>query len=112
MRTPKRGDIWQIDLNPTQGQEQQGARPVLIVTERLFNQAGLVFVCPITQGGNLARFLGFTVSLLNCGTKTQGVILCNQLRTVDYQARQARFVEAVPYYIIDDVLARLQALLE
>jgi mRNA interferase ChpB len=112
MRTPKRGDIWQIDLNPTQGQEQQGARPVLIVTEKLFNQAGLVWVCPITQGGNLARFMGFAVPLLNCGTKTQGVILCNQLRTVDYHARQAIFIESVPYYIIDDVLARLQAILE
>lgn len=112
MRLPKRGDIWQINLDPTQGSEQQGHRPVLIVSDKVFNQAGLVWVCPITQGGQYARFAGFSVSLINCGTQTQGIVACHQIRTLDYQARHARFVETVPAYVVDEVLARLQAVLE
>lgn len=112
MRVPKRGDIWQIDLNPTLGSEQQGSRPVLVITDKVFNQAGLTWACPITQGGNYARFAGFAVPLLNCGTQTQGVIACNQVRTLDFKARNARFVESVPDYVIDEVMARLQAILE
>ena len=112
MRVPKRGEIWLINLNPTQGQELQGARPVLVVSDKLFNQSGLMWVCPITQGGNQARFAGFTVPLLNSGTETQGVVLCNQIRTLDYLVRKARLIEPVPSYVIDDVLARLQAVLD
>lgn len=112
MKIPKRGDIFQIDLNPTQGSEQQGNRPVLVVSDKAFNQGGLTWACPITQGGNYARFAGFAVSLLNCGTQTQGIVSCNQIRTLDFKARHARFIESVPDYVIDDVLARLQAVLE
>ena len=112
MKIPKRGDIFQIDLNPTLCSEQQGNRPVLVITDKVCNQGGLVWICPITQGGNYARFAGFAVPLLNCGTQTQGVISCNQVRTLDFKARNARFIESVPDYVIDDVIARLQAVLE
>lgn len=112
MRIPSRGEIWRVNLNPTAGREQQGARPVLVVSEKEFNRAGLVLVCPITQGGNQARFAGFAVTLMNTGTETQGVVMCNQPRTIDYGARGANFVEDVPDYVIDDVLARLQTILE
>jgi mRNA interferase ChpB len=52
------------------------------------------------------------VSLLNCGSQTQGIVACNQMRTLDFKARNARFIESVPDYVMDDVLARLQAVLE
>ncbi len=71
-----------------------------------------MWLCPITQGGNYARFAGFAVPLLNCDTQTQGVISCNQVRTLDFKARNARFIESVPDYVMDDVLARVQAVLE
>ena len=112
MRIPARGDIWFTDLNPTLGKEQQGGRPVLVVSTKAFNQSGLVVICPITQGGNQSRFAGFAVSLMNTGTETQGVVMCNQPRTIDYNARHSRFVETVPEYITDEVLARLQAIVE
>lgn len=111
MRIPGRGEIWNINLNPTAGKEQQGARPVLVASDKEFNRTGLMLVCPITQGGNHARFAGFAVSLMNTGTKTQGVVMCNQSRTVDYGARGAVFVENAPEYVTDDVLARIQAIL-
>lgn len=112
MRIPVRGEIWHINLDPTQGKEQQGTRPVLIVSDKEFNRAGLVLICPITQGGNQARYAGFAVPLMNTGTQTHGVVMCNQARTVDCMARGAKFVEDVPDYVMDDVLARVQTLLE
>jgi len=112
MRIPGRGEIWHVNLNPVAGKEQKGSRPVLVVSDKEFNRSGLVLICPVTQGGNQARFAGFAVSLMNTGTETQGVVMCNQPRTIDYAARAARFVEDVPDHVADEVLARLQALLE
>jgi len=112
MRIPGRGEIWHVNLNPVAGKEQQGFRPVLVVSDKDFNRSGLVLICPVTQGGNQARFAGFAVSLMNTGTETQGVVMCNQPRTIDYAARAARFVEDVPDHVIDEVVARLQALVE
>jgi mRNA-degrading endonuclease toxin of MazEF toxin-antitoxin module len=107
-----RGDIYHVDFDPTKGKEQQGARYVLIVSPRDFNRGGTSFVCPITQGGNYARSQGFAVSLSGAGTNAQGVILCNQPRTLDIAARGGRFSEKVPEYIVDEVIAKLQTLLD
>ena len=112
MRIPGRGEIWHVNLNPVAGKEQQGSRPVLVVSDKEFNRSGLVLICPVTQGGQQARFAGFAVSLMNTGTETQGVVMCNQPRTIDYAARAARFVEDVPDHVVDEALARLQALVE
>jgi mRNA interferase ChpB len=112
MRIPGRGEIWHVNLNPVAGKEQQGSRPGLVVSDKEFNRSGLVFICPVTQGGKQARFAGFAVSLMNTGTQTQGVVMCNQPRTIDYAARAATFVEDVPDHVVDEVLARLQTLVE
>ena len=112
MRIPGRGEIWHVNLSPVAGKEQQGSRPVLVVSEKEFNRSGLALICPVTQGGNQARFAGFAVSLINTGTETQGVVMCNQPRTIDYAARAARFVEDLPDHVVDEVLARLQTLME
>ena len=107
-----RGDIWLVNLNPTAGREQQGLRPVLVVSDAAFNRLGLTVVCPITQGGQQSRFAGFAVTLMDSGTETQGVVMCNQPRTIDMQARQARFIERVPPSLLNEVMARLQAVFE
>ena len=108
MKIPERGDIWFANLNPTAGREQQGARPVLVVSEKEFNRLGLCVVCPITQGGLQSRYAGFAVTLMGSGCETQGVVMCNQPRTVDLVARLGRFVEAVGDELMEEVLARLQ----
>ena len=107
-----RGDIYHVVLNPIQGREQAGSRFVLIVSPFAFNTLGTPLVCPVTQGGNLARHAGFAVSLTGAGTQTAGVVLCNQVRVLDLQARHARFVEKAPSFIIDEVLARLATLID
>jgi mRNA interferase ChpB len=106
-----RGDIYHVDLDPSKGKEQKGARYVLIVSPPEFNRGGTCFVCPITQGGNYARNKGFAVSLSGAGN-LQGVILCNQPRTLDITARGGRFCEKAPENIVDEVLAKLQTLLD
>ncbi|MEQ5818238.1 type II toxin-antitoxin system ChpB family toxin [Halomonas sp. SCS19] len=106
-----RGDIVRVPLNPTEGREQRGDfRPALVLTPIAFNHFGTVVVAPITQGGNFARHAGFAVPL--SGTRTQGVVLVNQIRTVDLEARGARRVESAPDHVVDDALARVRTLFE
>lgn len=108
-----RGDIVRVNLNPTEGREQQGDfRQALVLTPAAYNATGLAVIAPITQGGDFARYAGFAVTLSGSGTETQGVVLCNQIRTVDLEARGAKRVEAVPEVVMDEVLARVQALFE
>ncbi|MDD5324193.1 MAG: type II toxin-antitoxin system PemK/MazF family toxin [Polaromonas sp.] len=112
MRIPSRGEIWFANLNPTAGREQQGSRPVLVVSEKEFNRLGLCIVCPVTQGGQQSRYAGFAVTLMGTGTETQGVVMCNQPRTIDLAARGGRFVEAVGSDFLEEVLARLQPIFD
>ncbi len=109
---PERGDILRVNLDPTVGQEQAGARPVLVLTQHEFNRRGLALVCPVTQGGEYARDAGFAVPLSGAGTETQGVVLCHQARSIAWRARAARFLERAPESVTADVLARVAALLE
>lgn len=109
---PKRGDIVRLDFDPSLGNEQRGTRPALVVSADAFNKLGMALVCPITQGGNYARGMNWTVSLASTGIETQGVVLCSQTKIVDWKARKAEFIEAAPDYITADVIARLSTLLE
>lgn len=108
----ERGDIYTVDLDPTVGHEQQGRRPVLVVTPAAFNRHTPPLVCPVTSGGAGARLAGFTVSLMNTGLKTTGVVLCSQMRTLDLRARRGRRIERVPDEIIAEVLAVIRDILE
>jgi mRNA interferase ChpB len=109
----ERGDIYLVSLDPTQGHEQQGRRPVLVVSPGAFNRLTKVpIVLPITTGGNFARVRGFTVSLTGAGTRTAGVIRCDQPRALDLDARGGRRLESVPAEVIDEVLAKLAPLFD
>jgi mRNA-degrading endonuclease toxin of MazEF toxin-antitoxin module len=109
----KRGEIWLVGLDPTQGHEQRGPRPVLIVSPDAFNRVTKVpVVLPITSGGNFARTAGFAVSLAGAGIKTTGVVRCDQPRALDLGARGAKRLERVPAAIMEDVLARLSPIFE
>ena len=101
----KRGDVYMVDLEPTQGREQRGHRPVVIVSPDDFNRAtGLPVILPITNGGEFARRIGFAVPLT--GTKTTGVVRCDQPRVLDLNIRNGRKVESLPSAIMDEVLAK------
>jgi len=109
----ERGDIYLVSLDPTCGYEQQGTRPVLVVSPFAFNRlTKLPIVVPITNGGNFARTAGFAVSLANSGTNTTGIIRCDQPRALDLNSRNARKLESVPTSIIAEVLAKLAPIFE
>ena len=108
----ERGDIFLVSLDPTQGHEQRGRRPVLIISPGPFNRLTRVpVVLPITSGGNFARSAGFAVPLADSGTRTTGVVRCDQPRALDIAARNGRKLEQVPFEIIEEVLARVAAIL-
>lgn len=109
---PKRGDIIRLDFDPSAGHEQQGTRPALVLSPEAFNRFGLALACPVTRGGAFARGQAWTVTLAGAGLATDGVVLCNQVRTVDLKARRAQFVEAAPADLVADVLARVATLIE
>jgi len=105
----KRGDIYLVSLDPTEGREQRGRRPVLLVSPTEFNEATkLPVILPITNGGDFARRLGFAVPL--SGIKTTGVVRCDQPRVVDLAARQGRKVDTLPEALLDEVLAKVGTL--
>jgi mRNA-degrading endonuclease toxin of MazEF toxin-antitoxin module len=109
----ERGDIYLVSLNPTSGHEQQGTRPVLIVSATAFNRLTRTpIVLPITSGGNFARTAGFTVSLMGVGTQTTGVVRCDLPRALDIGSRHGRRLEGVPQAILDEVLAKVATLFE
>ena len=100
-----------VDLEPTHGREQRGHRPVVVVSPDEFNRAtGLPVILPITSGGDFVRRLGFAVPL--AGTKTTGVVRCDQPRVLDLTARNGRKVENLPVAIVDEVLAKVATIFE
>lgn len=109
----ERGDIYLVSLDPTSGHEQQGTRPVLIVSPKAFNKLTQTpIVLPITGGGNFTRMAGFSVSLMGAGTQTTGVIRCDLPRVLDIESRNGRKLESVPQVVVDEVLARIAPLFE
>ena len=109
----RRGEVWFVELDPTSGHEQKGRRPVLIVSPDAFNQVTRVpVVVPITTRGKFARTAGFAVSLQGAGTKTTGIIRCDQPRALDLSARNGKKLETVPEGIIEEVLARVVVIFE
>ncbi len=107
----KRGDIYLVSLDPTEGREQRGSRPVLVVSPAEFNEATkMPVICPITSGGDFARRIGFAVPVT--GIKTTGVVRCDQPRVLDLGARNARKVDTLPEFLMDAVLAKLATIFE
>ena len=109
----ERGDIYLVSLDPTAGHEQQGKRPVLVISPGRFNRlTGVPVVLSITSGGSFARTAGFAVPLMGAGTRMTGVVRCDQPRALDLRARAGKKLETVPEHIIDEVLSKVGPLFE
>ena len=105
----KRGHIYLASLDPTEGHEQRGTRPVVVVSPTDFNKATkLPVIVPITNGGDFARRIKFAVPI--SGIRTTGVVRCDQPRVLDLSARTARKVDTLPTPILDEVLAKVATL--
>lgn len=97
----KQGSIIKINFNPQSGHEQAGYRHALVVSNDFFNKkTNMTIVCPIKNTNNK-----FPLHVeLDSRTQTTGVILCEQLRSLDVEARGYRFIEMVPGDILENVI--------
>ena len=108
MKTPKRGDLVWIDFNPQSGREQAGRRPALVLTPSAYNRkVGLAIVCPVTSHAKDYPF----ETALPPGLRIHGVVLADHVRSLDWRARRAEFICATPAEVVDDVAAKVQALI-
>ncbi len=109
---PNRGDIVHLEFDPSSGNEIKGPHFGLVLSAKVFNQQGLAMICPISQGAAAAaRTYGTVVTLMGSGTDTQGAVHCHQLKSLDWRARKVRLKETAPQPIVDEVLARVEAIL-
>lgn len=105
---PERGDFIWVNLNPRQGHEQAGHRPALVLSPKSYNRkTGLCVLCPATRH---AKGYAFEV-LLTQADGSQSVILADHVRNIDWRAREVRTIFSVPSEIVEEVVAKLEALI-
>ena len=103
---PKRGDIVWTNFTPASGHEQMGKRPALVLSPERFNrQTMLALVAPVTSR---VRGHGFEVPF--DGKKVKGVVLCQQIKMIDFSERGIQYAEDAPHTVVSDVLARVRAI--
>lgn len=106
---PAQGDIVMLQFHPQRGREQAGMRPAVVLSPQKYNaKAGLMLACPITS---TAKGYPFEV-VLPTGMKTHGVVLADHVKSLDFGARGARYVEKMPEDVLRQVLQRLSLLIQ
>lgn len=106
--TPRRGDIVWLEFDPQKGKEIQKTRPALVISPQSYNaKTGLALFMPITS-----QVKGYPFEVVIDVGGVTGVVLCDQIRSLDWQARKAKYVSRIGAPLISDVLAKLQVLLD
>ena len=104
---PERGDVVWVDLNPTKGHEQAEHRPAVVLSPYTYNaKTHLVLVCPITS-----HIKGYPFEVVCTGKKISGAILSDQIRSIDWHARNVRFIEKTTSVVVHEVLEKVRLLL-
>ena len=104
---PDRGDIVWLQFNPQSGHEQAGKRPALTLSPRAYNQkVGLAIFCPITN-----QEKGYPFEVKVGGSKISGVILADQVKSLDWRKREAEFIAKAPSIVINEVIGLLNTLI-
>jgi mRNA interferase MazF len=103
---PERGDLVWTDFDPAAGHEQMGHRLALVLSPAVFNKKILLaLVAPVTSR---VRGHGFEVTLT--GEKISGVVLCHQVKTIDFMERGLKFAEKAPASVVSEALAKVRAI--
>ncbi len=105
---PKRGDAVWITLNPQAGHEQAGRRPALILSPAAYNgRVGLAILCPISR-----QIIGYPFEvLIPEGLDVGGVVLADQVKNLDWKAREAELICSLPALTVTESLQKLNTLL-
>ena len=105
---PQRGDVVWLNFNPQSGHEQAGRRPAVVLSPRAYNQkVGLAILCPITTQ---QKGYPFEVTLPE-GLEVNGVILSDQVKSLDWQVRRAEYFATLPEAVLAEVQQKLRTLL-
>ena len=105
---PQCGDAIWVTLDPQVGHEQAGRRPAIVISASDYNRkVGLAVICPIT---NRKKGYPFEVDIPT-GHQVAGVILADQMKSIDWQQRKAEFLCELPQSILDEVIANIESLL-
>jgi len=105
---PKRGDLVWLDFTPHSGHEQAGRRPAVVLSPLIYNrETQLMLCCPITS-----RVKGYPFEVSVSARTISGVILADQIKSVDWVARHARYAGKVNPETVHAVLDRVRTLLE
>jgi len=105
---PKKGDLIALTFDPQAGHEQKGRRPALVISNDLFNRhTGLTIVCPIT---NTQRNTPFHIALTQ-DVSVSGFVMVDQVKSIDFAARKAKFIEKIPEELLNETLSMLDACL-
>lgn len=106
---PKQGDVVFLDFNPIKGHEQSGLRPAVVISNNTFNQnTKMVILCPITS--NNKEFP--THYQLEDTMNVHGSVLCEHVRSVDYEIRNLKFVEKLSDNDFLSIITLLNACIE
>jgi mRNA interferase MazF len=106
---PRKGDFISLTFDPQSGHEQRGRRPALVLSNHLFNKhTKLAIVCPLTTTN---RQIPFHLAV-PAGTKLSGFVMVEQVKSIDYIARQAKFIQKAPSELMEDALAILDVCLK
>lgn len=108
MNVPDRADVVWLDFNPQAGHEQAGLRPALVLSPKEYNRkTGLAVFAPVTS-----KVKGYPYEVpLPPGLPVQGVVLADQVKSLDWRNRRAKPFGRVPDELVDDVAARLATLI-
>jgi mRNA interferase MazF len=106
---PGRGDVVWLMFDPQAGHEQAGCRPALVISPQAYNaKMGLSLVCPITSQ---VKHYAFEVGIPP-GCPVAGVVLVDQIKSLDWRARKAEYICTLPAEITEDMIAKIMPLLE
>lgn len=105
---PKRGDIVWLAFSPQAGHEQSGRRPALALSPESYNRkVGLAVFCPVTSR---AKGYPFEVRIPE-GLEASGVVLSDQVKSLDWRARKASYCCRLPEDALREVVAKLGTIL-
>ena len=106
---PQRGDIVWINFTPQSGHEQTGKRPAVVISPQIYNKKiGLAVFCPITS-----QIKGYPFEVvIPDGHKIHGVVLADQVKSLDYNSRKVQFISKLPSAVVQEVLSKLTTLIQ
>jgi mRNA interferase MazF len=105
---PDQGDVVWLRHDPQAGREQAGHRPALVLSPKAYNAAtGLMLCCPVTTQ---VKGYPFEVALVGVNG-LKGVVLADQIRNLDWEARGAERAGRAAADVVADVLGKLKVLL-